>query len=293
MSRIEFPLRVMEPCLVETLPEGDYIFQVKWDGMRWVAWCSTKGYYFQTKQGRVFSRRFPELLPSMEWLPAESILDGEVVVLRNGRPHFPSLLRRIHTSSSVVNSLPDLSAEYIVFDLLYWKGKDLRQRPLTERLELLSTNMPKVPRCYPIENFSDGVVLWQHTKKLSLEGIVAKGRYSPYLPGKNCLWQKLKHWKSGEFYIGGVKFRNRIPTAVCLGTFLEEDFIYIGSVAQGIKKLAWEKIKDYGQSESPFSVNKPQIFSSEEIIWVKPVFPVKVRFLEWTDEGKLRHGQII
>lgn len=74
MAYIEFPLRVMEPCLVETLPEGDYLFQVKWDGMRWVAWHSDRGFFFQTKQGRVFSCRFPELIKSIDWLPNDSIL---------------------------------------------------------------------------------------------------------------------------------------------------------------------------------------------------------------------------
>ncbi|MHB8124024.1 MAG: ATP-dependent DNA ligase [Desulfitobacteriaceae bacterium] len=293
MTGIEFPLRVMEPCLVEVLPEGDYLYQVKWDGMRWIAWRSSRGFYFQTKQGRIFPQCFPELLPSIEWLPDESMLDGEVVVLRSGKPHFPSLLRRIHNTLSIVNSLPELTVEYVIFDLIYWKGKDLRERPLAERLELLSANIPKVPHCHPIESFTDGVSLWQGTRELSLEGVVAKVRLSPYRPGKNCLWQKLKHWQFGEFLVGGVKFKNRIPTAVCLGTFFEQAFIYVGSVAQGINKVAWNKIKDYGQSIIPFAGNKPQTKYNEEIIWVKPVLPVTVRFLEWTDEGKLRHGQII
>jgi bifunctional non-homologous end joining protein LigD len=291
MADIEFPLRVMEPCLSETLPEGDYLFQVKWDGMRWVAWHSARGFFFQTKQGKVFSRRFPELSASIDWLPHGSMLDGEVVVLRGGKPHFPSLLRRIRLSS--VSSMSELTVEYIVFDLLYWKGKDLRDLPLAKRLDLLSAKIPEVPRCHPIESFTDGVALWQESGKYSLEGIVAKDRLSPYRPGKNNLWQKIKHWQFSKFIIGGIKFKAGIPTAVCLGTLLQQDFCYVGSVSQGINKVAWEKIKDYGQSANPFVGNMPQSIKGEEIIWVKPFLPVTVRFLEWTDEGKIRHGQII
>lgn len=288
---IKFPLRVMEPCLTEVLPEGDYLYQVKWDGMRWVAWHSAGGFFFQTKKRRIFSQRFPELLPSIKWLPKESMLDGELVVLRGGKPHFPSLLRRIQRSA--INSVPELAVEYIVFDLLYWKGKDLREIPLTERLDLLFANIPKAEHCHPIESFSDGAALWQETGNFCLEGIVAKERLSPYRSGKNNLWQKIKHWQIGKFNIGGIKFKGEMPFAVCLGTFIEQDFIYVGSVSLGINKIPWENIKDCGQSENPFMGNKLLSMPGEQIIWVKPEFAVTVRFLEWTDEGKLRHGQII
>jgi ATP-dependent DNA ligase len=194
--------------------------------MRWVAWHSAEGFFFQTKKGRVFSQRFPELLPSIKWLPKESMLDGEVVVLHGGKPHFPSLLRRLQRSA--INSVPELTVEYIVFDLLYWKGKDLREIPLTERLDLLLANIPKAERCHPIESFSDGA----------------------------ALWQKIKHWQIGQFIIGGIKFKSEMPFAVCLGTFIGQDFIYVGSVSLGINKITWENVKDYGQSENPFTGNK-------------------------------------
>lgn len=82
----------MEPVRVETLPSGDFIYQVKWDGMRWVTYKSVLGLFFQTKGRKVFA----ELKHSFNWLPPESMIDGEVVVLPEGLPHFPSLLRRLH-----------------------------------------------------------------------------------------------------------------------------------------------------------------------------------------------------
>lgn len=92
MVEIHFPIKVMEPMRVETLPVGDYLYQVKWDGMRWVAYKSALEIMCQTKGQKVFPARFAELDHSLDWLPPESMIDGEVVVLRDGLPHFKTLL---------------------------------------------------------------------------------------------------------------------------------------------------------------------------------------------------------
>lgn len=54
----EFPVRVMEPRRVEALPPGEYLYQVKWDGMRWITYKSEQGILFQTKAQKIFKSRF-------------------------------------------------------------------------------------------------------------------------------------------------------------------------------------------------------------------------------------------
>lgn len=296
MQDIIFPLKVMEPILVEEVPLGEYLYQVKWDGIRWVTFKTSQGLLFQTKGQRVFKTRFPELETELGWLPPLSMIDGEVVALENGKPNFLKMLKRIHTFSrkTVGIASREPAVEYIVFDALYWQGKDLRSLPLIERLAILAENMPKFDRCHCIENFADGRQLWQAVQAMELEGIVAKSALSPYLPGKDPAWVKIKRWQFGEFLIGGLKFKSGNLKAICLGKYLDKDFLYVGSVANGISKLSEEKYPEFiARTTSPFSSNTPHPSQGEEIYWVEPELSLTIRFLEWTDGGKLRHAKVI
>lgn len=297
MFDVQFPLKVMEPIRVEKIPYGDYLYQVKWDGMRWVTYKSQQSIYFQTKRQKVFSARFPELDSGFDWVPPESILDGEVVVLRGGKPHFPSLLRRIHSSPKKhFQDVPqELFVEYIIFDILAWEGQDWRQKPLYERLELLKANIPLTEHCQGIETFLDGAQLWRGIEQLSLEGIVAKASESTYRGGKDPAWLKVKQWQEQEFLVGGIKFKGNVLQAVCLGMQLESQFVYISSVSNGAMRLLNNKTLQLlrERSSSPFTGLGPTPGRGESIRWVEPTVALKTRFLEWTDEGKLRHAQII
>ena len=163
MTEALFLIKVMEPIRVEAQPVGEYLYQVKWDGMRWITYKSKQGTFFQTKAQKVFTARFAELDHGFNWLPPESMIDGEVVVLREGLPHFPSLLRRLH---SRFLKLPELEVDYIIFDILFWKGRDWRNKPLSDRLELLEQCIPASERCQRIETFSDGAKLWKGIEQL-------------------------------------------------------------------------------------------------------------------------------
>ncbi|MDA8221109.1 hypothetical protein [Desulfosporosinus sp.] len=122
---LEFPVKVMEPKRVEVMPSGEFIYQVKWDGKRWITYKSKQETLFQTKAQKIFKSRFAELDHCFDWLPEGSMLDGEVVVLRDGLPHFTSILRRIH-SLSLKQS--ELEVNYVILDVLAWEGEDWRSQ---------------------------------------------------------------------------------------------------------------------------------------------------------------------
>ena len=293
MAELQFPVKVMEPVRVEALPVGDYLYQVKWDGMRWITYKSSRGMQFQTKAQKVFPARFPELDHCMDWLPRESMIDGEVVVLREGAPHFPSLLRRIHSAS---HKIPELQVDYIIFDILFWKGEDWRNKPLRHRLELLEQRIPSSERCHRIETFTDGSKLWQGIEQLGLEGIVAKDPTSLYRGGKDASWLKLKKIQEQSFLVGGIKFKENALQAVCLGMMIKTEFVYVGTVSNGVtsilKSQAALSLRE--RSSSPFTHGiGPKPSRGETIRWVEPTLPLKTRFSEWTEGGKLRHAQII
>ena len=293
MAEVQFPIKVMEPRRVEALPLGDYIYQVKWDGMRWVTYKSARGMFFQTKGQKVFSARFAELDHSFNWLPPESIIDGEVVVLRDGLPHFPSLLRRIQSHS---HKHPELEVEYIIFDVLFWKGEDWRNKPLRDRLELLEQRIPPSERCQVIETFADGAKLWNGIEQHGLEGLVAKVPTSLYRGGKDSSWLKYKKFQEQSFLVGGVKFKGNAPQAVCLGMMINAELVYVGTVSNGVTRFlkSEDVLAIRERSSSPFTKGMgPNPSRGETIRWIEPIMPLKTRFLEWTDEGKLRHAQLI
>jgi len=293
VHEVQFPIKVMEPRRVEMLPLGEYIYQVKWDGMRWITYKSTRGILFQTKGQKVFTARFAELDHSFNWLPRESMIDGEVVVLREGSPHFPSLLRRIHSRSHMHL---ELEVDYIIFDVLFWEGKDWRNKPLRDRLELLEQRVPPSERCHVIETFADGAKLWNGIEQLGLEGLVAKAPTSLYRGGKNSSWLKYKKIQEQSFLVGGVKFKGNSLQAVCLGMMLETELVYVGTVSNGVTHIlkSEDALSIRERSSSPFTKGMgPNPRHGETIRWIEPTMLLKTRFLEWTDEGKLRHAQLI
>lgn len=291
---IKLPLQVMEPKSRAALPGPGYLYQVKWDGMRLLAINQGSHLFFQSKQGRIFSDLFPELRGDLEWLPPDSVVDGEVVVLREGKPHFPSLLSRIQkrTPGKAFNSgAQDLEVEYVIFDVLHWAGVDWRSRRLIERLELLAATVPGLGRCQCIESFADGEALWSGVRALGLEGVVAKLPSSRYVGGKQDTWLKIKNWQEMDFFVGGLKLKNKVMAAVYLGSHEDSGLVYVGSVSRGLRHLNALLDELVVVEQSPFA-HGPKPGSGEQVIWVKPGPRVRVRFLEWTDEGKLRHGSI-
>ncbi|CAA7602564.1 DNA ligase (ATP) [Acididesulfobacillus acetoxydans] len=291
---VQFPLQPMEPQSVPSLPVGNYLYQVKWDGFRWLAYHGPEGIVFQTKSGRSGQAWFPELPAGLGWLKPGSIIDGEVVCLQGGKPDFPSLLKRVRSGLGQFPQTSGQTVEYVIFDLLFWQGEDLRARSLQERLEFLTEIALPGPHTQVIESFSDGNKLWSATGEMGLEGIVAKEYSSPYRPGKDRAWQKIKHWQKGEFLVGGIKLKGETIKAVCLGRPVGEDFVYVCSVSGGLERLqeslGRERVEQV--KVSPFTGEGPGRERDTEMIWLRPEWRVKVRFLEWTPGGKLRHAQI-
>ncbi len=97
----------------------DYIFELKHDGFRGLAYVEGDGARLVSRRGNPY-RSFPRLCGAIgDELKCEAVLDGEIVCLdAEGRPHFYGLVRR--------RGEPIL----YVFDLLWLDGKDLRERPL-------------------------------------------------------------------------------------------------------------------------------------------------------------------
>jgi bifunctional non-homologous end joining protein LigD len=182
-----------EPMLAraDRLPQGDFAFEVKWDGFR--ALVSTEEELeVRSRRGWNMSERVPELAR----LPSGLLLDGELISLgEDGRPSFPRLgLRVLHGRASI----PIL---FVVFDLLRVEEEDVMLLPYAQRRTLLEELELNGPAWRTPEVFHDGEALLEATGNLGLEGIVAKKRSEPYRPGERC-WIKVKHRHYWRFRSG-------------------------------------------------------------------------------------------
>src|SRR6185369_14304274 len=128
---------------VAELPEGDdWIFEPKWDGFRALVFRDGDEIFIQSRDAKPLDRYFPELLEPLKLqLPARCVLDGEIVIAKNGALDFDLLQLRLHPAASRVKLLSQQSpASIVFFDILAVDGRDLRNETFQSRrreLELL------------------------------------------------------------------------------------------------------------------------------------------------------------
>jgi ATP-dependent DNA ligase len=177
--------------------DPEYLFELKWDGVRALAAVEANGWRLWDRGGSDYTARYPELAVLRQW-PAGTLVDGELVVLRAGRPDLVRLLQRHHlvdprTRQEAWRWYP---VHYVVFDLLYHVGRCLQREPLRRRRAVLS----EVGTARPVPGVlcSTGVVghgqaLFEAVTAQGHEGVMAKALASAYRPGRrSTAWRKIK-----------------------------------------------------------------------------------------------------
>jgi ATP-dependent DNA ligase len=176
----------------------EYSFEIKWDGIRALAAVEAPGWRLWGRERADYTARYPEL-DALRGLPAGTLLDGELVAFApDGRPELPRLLRRHGLTDSwwIRQARRWCPVQYVVFDLLYHRGRCLLGAPLARRREELAAvcvglDLPEVV-------FSAGVVeagtaLYALALARGHEGVVAKRLGSTYRPGRRSpTWRKIK-----------------------------------------------------------------------------------------------------
>lgn len=291
-------LEPMEPISKSTvIQKEDWIHQVKWDGIRGLCYIEKNQYNLYTKKGNQRTNFYPELREILKiFNGSDGILDGEIVVMDEGRPSFyRSLIReRVRNLKGISRYETKYPAQYILFDILYWNGKDLRELPTFERKNRLEKVINKTETITITDDFPDGKSLFQLMKEKNFEGIVSKNNNSPYFPGKkHADWYKTKIYKQMLVTVGGLNWKEGMPNSILLGVYENRELRYIGNASSGLKAkdfiLLKEYTKEFQQGQSPFSNLKV----SRNSTWFTPRLTCWVRFLEWTEDGRLRHPQII
>jgi DNA ligase 1 len=155
---------------------------------------------------KMFSRKledvatsFPEIVSVMPLLPADFILDGEVLAYRGGRPlHFQELQKRLRRKAVTDRLMAEIPVVYVPYDIMYLNGQPLIGRPLTERKKLLSQirfREPVIDLGYRIVSTAQQIACaFKESRDAGHEGLVIKEPESQYHPGKRGRhWTKLKY----------------------------------------------------------------------------------------------------
>jgi len=202
---------------VDGLPSDDgWLFEPKWDGFRALVFRDGDDVYTQSRDLKPLDRYFPELAaPLMASLPDRCVLDGEVVIARDGTLDFEALLLRIHPAASRVNMLAAESpASYVAWDLLALGDEDLRAVPQGERRERLETELrgAETPiHLTPATRDRDTAADWfDRFEGAGLDGVVAKRLEAPYQPGKRAML-KIKHQRTADCVVAGFRWHKNGP----------------------------------------------------------------------------------
>lgn len=281
----------MLPVLVKEIIESpEYVYQVKWDGVRMLAYLSAGRITLVNRSGRVRTGQYPELQELASLLKVSpAIVDGELVVLKNGKPSFASILKRDLSNPHQADYLKkQYPVHYMVFDIPF-AGQDLRNLPLAERQPILEQSLVKNEGIQTVENFSTGHSLFAAIKAQDMEGIVIKRATSPYIGGKKHRdWLKVKYRRTQYCVVGGYTLKGSLINALLLGVYHHEDLLYVGKAGTGLKQEDWSiltrELSRMSIPHSPF-VNKPP---ARGYYFVQPQLTVKVEFAEWTDTLTLR-----
>jgi bifunctional non-homologous end joining protein LigD len=181
----------------EPFDSAQHLFEVKWDGVRAVAAVQHGRWQVWGRDLMDYQLRYPEL-EVLGRLPSGTVLDGELVVLENGRPTLQGILGRHQLLSprKIQYASRQRPVTYVLFDLLYWQGRALLEQPLSQRRARLEELLQGLTE--PRLAFSAGVVgpgraLFAQAVAQGHEGVMAKYLAGPYLPGRRVSsWRKIK-----------------------------------------------------------------------------------------------------
>ena len=272
-----------------------WVFEVKWDGYRALARIDPDGTVaLVSRNGQDYTPKFPELANLSEAFTERPLLvDGEIVVLdADGKPSFSALQERLDRFG---RTRPlERPVTFIVFDLLYGNGRDLRDEPLERRkaaLEAVLTGRGPVMFSKHVER--DGKALFEVARERGLEGIVGKRRDSKYATRRSRDWVKIKAGLRQETVIGGWtegRGSRKHFGALLVGVYEDGEFRYAGSVGTGFdaKRLSAiaAKLAPLERKTPPFA-HAPKTDTPAH--WVAPALVADVSFTEWTRDGLMRH----
>ncbi|MGM9969098.1 MAG: DNA ligase [Anaeroplasma sp.] len=274
---------------VEPYNDADSIFELKLDGIRCLAYIDNYSVTLKNKRNKDVTNIYPELQSICENITRKCILDGEIIVLKNGKPNFFAVQKRsLMTDQFKINlAKRKYPVTFVAFDILYYDNESIMNKPLIRRKEILKNNIIENNRL-AITRFieEDGINLFEIVKSNRLEGIVAKKKDSIYIPGiRTNNWKKIKVLIDEDLIICGYDEKNNDINSIILGYYDNGKLICKGKASLGISQEEKKIIKSFSLKNR---LNKPLFDKYSKAIWIKPMLVGTVEYMHETDNNQMR-----
>ena len=289
-----FEQKNIHPMLIgadgEPFDSPDYIYELKLDGERCVAYLDPReGTELRNKRNVKMLPKVPELAELHKQVKKRCILDGELLIIKDGKPNFAEIQRRslMNNQFKIRLAARQFPATFVAFDCLYLDGEDITTHKLTDRKDALHNTVNEGGRmALSRVVVGRGVDFYRLAEKHDLEGIVAKRKDSIYIQDKRTKdWIKIKNLKDDDFVVCGYIHKDNHMTSIILGQYQDGELIYKGHVTLGVGGKPFARIAEQPElSAPPFPVPA----GNENAIWLRPELVCTVKFMERTASGGMR-----
>lgn len=303
------PFPPMEAKSVATIPMGpEWQYEPKWDGFRCIAFREGQTVELQSKAGQTLTRYFPELVAALLTLKAHKFaLDGEIILLIDGKLSFDDLLQRIHPAASRVAKLSQQHpTQFVLFDLLVDdRGRSLVDQSFLKRraaLEVFTAKYLKSVPTFVLSPATKEIPIargWLKSMQGQLDGVVAKRLDLTYLSGERAM-QKIKTLRTADCVVGGFRYLagQKAVGSLLLGLYDKEGLLqhvgFTSSIEAGERPALTRKLKALIQPPgfTGRAPGGPSRWNTEKSsVWepLRPALVAEVRYDHFTGR-RFRHG---
>ena len=233
------PVKPMLSKAVKAIPDVGHV-EPKWDGFRTIVFKDGDEVELGSRNERPMTRYFPELVEALrENLPARCVVDGEIILVRDGQLEFDVLQQRIHPAASRVTMLAETTpASFVAFDLLALGDDDLMGRPFGERRRLLVEALTESGASDPVfitpatTDLAEANDWFTRFEGAGLDGVVAKPLDGTYQPDKRTMF-KVKHDRTADCVVAGFRWHKSggIVGSLLLGLYGDDGRLHHVGVA--------------------------------------------------------------
>ena len=274
----------------EPFDDQDYIYELKLDGIRCIAYLG-KDVVLQNKRFKDVSAIYPELSVMGKCVKKNTVLDGELVVLTDGKPDFYALQKRSLMTDKFRIKLAAKKnpVQFAAYDILYYDGEDLTDKPLMERKSLLQAKVSE-GNGLSISRYIEerGIAFFNLAKEQDLEGIVAKKKDGLYHIGKRTSdWIKIKVMQDEDLLILGYQpDEDGLPKDLILGYYNENGKLQCrGKVLLGVSQEERAIILKFAKKNT---VKRPWFEKYKDVVWLKPELVGTVQYMHEIESGGMR-----
>ena len=296
---------LLPPVVMPMVPGGasepfdstEHLYEVRWDGLRALAFVEGGGYHLQDQMGRNITEQFPELGELPHRVSGDQvILDGCVVISDGqGRPDFAALDRRMRvaTPAATEQAAARQPAAFVVFDILYHEARSVMSLSLLKRRRLLKQTVLAEGRiCLSDAVSGDGVAFFEAAREMGIDAVIAKRKDSLYMPGGRApSWLLVQDVPRQDVVVLGYvpDPSGKAFESLLVGVFAENRPAYAGAVTGGFdqrtERLLGQAIPGLRAGAEP-PANADRV--PPDAVWLRPEIVASVKFSEWTAEGMLR-----